>query len=364
MDDFAPYRVTPNTARRPTHGFQPRFTDSRELQERLRRIERLDQRLSIYEGALTTSHLRLRQALAINSHGTASIEGNQLSLDEVQSLLERSASMVDTQADEREILNWVAFMERIDEHEFPKNLEGIQALHATLMDGVLPDAGQFKDGQNFIGTRSGEVVFIPSPAEAVPIELAAALEWLHTAPLHPILRATLFFMEYQGIHPFRDGNGRTGRALWTWYLHEAGYRGIRYALIDAAFNNDRPPYYSTLHEVETNGYDYTPWVEYLTRIMETAYHDAVASMELDRDHPSLNERQRDIIAWFRRITAMNPQRRVKFADIHAAFPHIASRSLQRDLAGLVATGAIQKEGHRRGTTYWIEAIRNDSGHDT
>lgn len=352
-EDFAPYRVTSRTARRPPGGFRPLFTDSRKLQERLRGIERLDEQLSIYEGALTTSHLRLRQALAVNSHGTASIEGNPLSLDEVQSLLEHAPNMVDTQADEREILNWVAFMQELDGRSFPLELDGVKALHAILMDGVLPDAGEFKDGQNFIGTRSGEVVFIPSPAEAVPAELTAALGWLHASPLHPILRASLFFMEYQGIHPFRDGNGRTGRALFTWYLHQEGYRGIRYALIDAAFNNDRPPYYSTLHEVETNGYDYTPWIEYLTGIMESAYTDAVASLELDRDHPTLNDRQRDAVAWFRRITAVNPNRRVKFADVHAAFPHVASRSLQRDLAKLVAIGAIQREGERRGAVYWM-----------
>lgn len=351
---FAPYRVTENTARRPPDGFEPRFTDSRALQERLRRIERLDQQLSIYEGALSWSHLRLRQALAINSHGTASIEGNPLSLEEVESLLERAPSMVDVQADEREILNWVSFMQDLDDHAFPTDLDGVKALHATLMAGVLPDAGSFKDGQNFIGTRSGEVIFVPSPAEAVPTELTAALEWLNTSPLHPILRASLFFMEYQGIHPFRDGNGRTGRALFTCYLHHEGYRGIRYALVDAAFNKDRPPYYNTLHEVETNGYDYTPWIEYLTTIMENAYMDAVAAMELDRDHPSLNDRQRDIVAWFRRIITVNPQRRVKFADIHAAFPHVAHRTLQRDLAGLVELQLIQRDGERRGTTYWIE----------
>jgi len=352
-DDFAPYRVTENTARRPADGFQPRFTDSRALQERLRRIERLDQELSIYEGALTTSHLRLRQALAVNSHGTASIEGNPLSLGEVQSLLEHAPNMVDTLADEREILNWVAFMQELDEHAFPTELEGVKALHAALMAGVLPDAGEFKEGQNFIGNRAGEVVFITSPAEGVPAELTAALEWLHISPLHPVLRASLFFMEYQGIHPFRDGNGRTGRALFTWYLHQEGYRGIRYALIDAAFNNDRPPYYSTLHEVETNGYDYTPWIFYLTGIMESAYMDAVDAMELDRDHPALNDRQRDVVAWFRRITAVNPKRRVKFADIHAAFPHIAPRSMQRDLAKIVELDLIGRRGERRGAEYWM-----------
>ncbi len=350
---FGPYRVTERTARRPVDGFQPRYTESRGLQERLRRIERLDQQLSVYEGAITTSPLRLRQALAVNGHATASIEGNPMSLEEVQSLLERAPDMVDTQADEREILNWVAFMQELDGRTFPTDLDGVKALHATLMDSVLSDAGAFKDGQNFIGSETGEVVFIPSPADAVSTELTAALEWLHSSPLHPVLRASLFFMEYQGIHPFRDGNGRTGRALFTWYLHQEGYRGIRYALIDAAFNNDRPPYYNTLHGVETNGYDYTPWIDYISGIMEAAYVDAVAAMELDRDHPGLNERQRDIVAWLRRITAANPKRRVKFADAHAAFPHIASRSLQRDLAKLVEFGVIEREGERRGAEYWI-----------
>ncbi len=59
---------------------------------------------------------------------------------------------------------------------------------------------------------------MPSSPQRTPRELQDLLDWTVQAPLHPLLRACLFFHEFQAIHPYRDGNGRLGRALFTAFL--------------------------------------------------------------------------------------------------------------------------------------------------
>lgn len=349
---FSPYRVTPQTARRNPRGFKPRFRDSQRIQNAIRRIERLDQDLHHYEATSEATRRLLRTSLARNAFGTASIEGNPLTLADVESLLKAAPKPDDVEADEREILNWIDFMANPPE-AFPENVEDVLRLHARLFSGVMRDAGRLKTTQNFIGAKDRTVVFIPTTPAKTPRELTALLAWVQEAPLHPLLRAAIFFHEFQGIHPFRDGNGRTGRALFTWFLHASGYSGIRYAPVDYAFNADRDPYYATLAEVERNGYEYTPWVEYLLGVMLRAYEDAIRTFKVRQEHPHLPERQAALVEYFVRIQSWNRKRRVKFNDVHAAFPHVARRSLQRDLAALVEADVVAREGERKGTVYWL-----------
>lgn len=346
---FHPYKVTPATLRRNPAGFQPRYRDSQRLQDVIRRMERLDQDLHHYEATSEATRRLLHASLARNAYGTASIEGNPLTLQDVESLLAKAPKPSDVEAAEREILNWTAFMERLPS-PFPTKVQDILDLHARLFEGILEDAGRLKVHQNFIGDKDGHVVFIPSTPKATPRELQAALDWLHEAPLHPLVRAAIFFHEFQGIHPFHDGNGRLGRALFTWFLHEQDYSGIRYAPVDYAFNADRDPYYATLAEVE-HAYEYTSWVEYLLGVLVRAYEDAVRNFKVRQDHPNLPERQAAIVEHFVRLQSWNRRRRLKFNDIHAAFPHVPRRSLQRDLASLADAGVLAKEGDLKATVY-------------
>lgn len=344
--------LTKETGHRNPNGFQPRFKDSQKLQSLLRSIERLDQDLGHYEATSEARERLLRASLARNAFGTASIEGNPLTMQDVETLLEVNPQGK-VEPDEREILNWRSYMQQLDVVGWPATAAGVNALHKRLFAGVMRDAGRPKTQQNYVGREDGMVIFVPSPPDAAPGELAALLTWTLKAPLHPLIRASIFFHEFQGIHPYRDGNGRLGRALFTSFLHAEGYRGIRYAPVDYAFNADREPYYEGLAEVEHNGYDYTPWIHYLLGVMQHAYQDALRTFQVRQANPSLPERQAAIVEHFVRLQSWNANRRVKFNDMHNAFPHVPRRSLQRDLAKLVEVGILQSAGELKARTYHL-----------
>lgn len=350
--DTGPYRITDETHVRPVFDtFAPTFTVSSVAMDRMRRIERLDQELQGHEASDEEAHAILREALTRNAFGTASIEGNPLSLQDVDSLLARGPTREAMQVpDEREILNWNDFMQGLS-RDPPRDLDGILALHDRLFEGVMSDHGQWKDRPNFVGRGDGVVTFIPATPERVLPELQNALDWAFAAGEHPIVRAIVFFHEFEGIHPFRDGNGRVGRAILTWMLHASGYRGVRYALVDYTFNQERDDYYGHLAQVEHEDYDFTSWIDYMTEVLERTFEEALVRFELGRDVPDMNTRQVRIAMWFRRLLRDNPKRRVKFADVQAAFPRVTRRTLQEDIKRLVAEGIIGREGERKGTTY-------------
>ena len=74
--------------------------------------------------------------------------------------------------------------------------------------------------------RTGELLVRFPPDREVGALLAGLLDWLHSAnaaDLHPVVRAALLHQRFTAIHPFRDGNGRTARALTTLLLWRAGF---------------------------------------------------------------------------------------------------------------------------------------------
>jgi Fic family protein len=348
------YRTTPATLVKPAaDAFAPRFTLDTEVHETIRAIERADQDLARFEIDEATAHRMLRDALTRNAYGTASIEGNPLTLDQVQSLLADEKPAAEHVPDEREILNQAAAMRHLDELDVPTTVHDVARFHAILFKDVLTDAGRIKTEANFIGRASDRtVVFVPTPPERVDDELARALAWLHQAPQPPLVRAAVFFHEFQGIHPFRDGNGRVGRFLFHLILHRWGYPGARYALIDYAFNADRDAYYEALSDTERADWDFTPWIRYLLAVLRRTYEEAVQRFLFARRIPQgLNDRQVRLAEWIARIAFTDPARRVKIGDAAARYPHVPRRTLQHDLAKLRAAGLVVAEGEGKATRY-------------
>lgn len=356
--DFAPYRETSATVwRPPMPRFAPSFRLTESIVEALRAIERADHELSRLAPSRVGILQRIRkEALARNAFATASIEGNPLTLPEVESLLKANPSPASTRdKDELEILNYASFMESADATRPPRTSDDIRKLHSALFRGVFDDAGSFKKKPNFIGRRRDMgVVYVPTPPARVATELESALAWLHDArDTPPLVRALLFHHEFEAIHPFRDGNGRTGRALTPMILHGFGYPGSAFAQIDYAIYESRDAYYAELAKVERDGFrDHTGWLEYMLGLARRAYAQALEKATFQRTLPAaLTDRQRNLAEWFARLRDESPTRRVKFNDVHHAFPEVAERTLKRDLAALRAAGVLEVEGQLKGTTY-------------
>ncbi|KKQ21231.1 MAG: Filamentation induced by cAMP protein Fic [Candidatus Nomurabacteria bacterium GW2011_GWA1_37_20] len=112
--------------------------------------------------------------------------------------------------------------------EIPISERLIKKLHKDLMAGArhtqYPHPGKFRHDQNWInGTSPRDAKFVPPPSHELSRTISDWEKFVHVDDnLLPLTKAALLHAQFETIHPFRDGNGRTGRMLTTLYLREAG----------------------------------------------------------------------------------------------------------------------------------------------
>jgi Fic family protein len=77
-----------------------------------------------------------------------------------------------------------------------------------------------------------------------------------------VLSSAILHYRFEAIHPFADGNGRTGRALALWGLYRRGFDTHHIFSVDEYYWEDRPKYYAALQGVRKAGEDMSAWLEY------------------------------------------------------------------------------------------------------
>jgi Fic family protein len=101
------------------------------------------------------------------------------------------------------------------------------------------------------------------------------LAWWNTraGELSPVLSSAVLHYRFEEIHPFADGNGRTGRAIALWELYRRGFDSHHIFSVDEFYWSDRPRYYAALDGVRRVGGDLTAWLEYAAEGLERTLDD-------------------------------------------------------------------------------------------
>ena len=204
------------------------------------------------------------------------IEGTQSSLSDLLlfELKERPGVPVD---DVQEVSNYVDAMnhglKRLNEG-FPISLRLIREIHAKLLSngrGSDRNPGEFRHSQNWIGgTRPGNAFFVPPPPEEAEKCMWKLEEFLHDESIPLLIKVALMHVQFETIHPFLDGNGRTGRLLITLLLCDGGMLKLPLLYLSYYFKSYRQYYYYLLNSTRENG-DWERWLDFfLDAIIETA----------------------------------------------------------------------------------------------
>ena len=115
-----------------------------------------------------------------------------------------------------------------------------------------------------------EVVYTPPVGEAVIREKLANLErFIHAQDdLDPLVKMAVMHYQFEAIHPFEDGNGRTGRIVNLLYLVEQGLLDIPVLFLSRYIIANKPGYYEGLRGV-TEMQDWESWILYMLRAVES-----------------------------------------------------------------------------------------------
>jgi Fic family protein len=235
------------------------------------------------------------------------IEGTQSSLSDLL-LYELGQEPGVPLDDVREVSNYVAALNhglRLLKEGLPLSLRLLRQIHGVLLSkgrGSTQMPGEFRRSQNWIGgTRPGNAVFVPPPAEHV-LECMSQLElFLHDqpGPTPVLLKAALAHVQFETIHPFLDGNGRLGRLLITLLLCDQNVLQQPMLYLSLYFKTHRQHYYDLLNSVRLTG-DWEAWLDFFA---EAVIVTATQAVETARQLLDLSNRDRDMISALGRAAA-------------------------------------------------------------
>ncbi len=155
--------------------------------------------------------LRLRKANRIKTiHSSLAIEGNSLTEEDVRDIL-NGKNVIAPIRQIQEVRNAIRAYELYGSLN-PFKESDLKQAHAVIMEALTPDAGRYRSGGVGVFGDKGLVHLAPGAA-MVPSLMGNLFEWLNSSKDHLLIRSCVFHYEFEFIHPFSDGNGRTGR-LW------------------------------------------------------------------------------------------------------------------------------------------------------
>ncbi len=145
-------------------------------------------------------------------------------------------------------------IKRVRDDSFPITLRFIRELHKQLMNKAgathFSDPGEFRKSQNWIGgTRPDNASFVPPPVDEMNKSLGELETYIHSDDLIPtVIKTGIIHAQFETIHPFLDGNGRTGRMLIIFYLWKEGFLEKPVLFLSSYFKKHQKVYYERLFD--------------------------------------------------------------------------------------------------------------------
>ena len=222
----------------------------------------LNSKRPIQKSILSRIENTLRNDFIYNSNA---IEGNSLTRQETEVILEYGVTVKGKPLkDHLEVKGQeyaINFLNNIIKENEVLSLRLIKEFHALILGPVDPEiAGQFKKFKNkIVGSN-----FETSDPIFVKEDLEKLLEDYFSSNENIIEKIAKFHANFEKIHPFSDGNGRTGRLIMNFELMKAGYP------ICIIKNEDRLEYYNSLNEAQANN-NYNDIIKFIEDCLEKTF---------------------------------------------------------------------------------------------
>jgi Fic family protein len=328
--------------------YQPIFSISPKLLMLVEEIATLRERIMGASVDISWVPALQKDTRTRNVHASTAIEGNPLTLAQVRALEEGKELASSTPRSEREVTNYFAGLRYVEKQAKLTTVrhEHLFELHRILAGDVMDqgEAGTYRSISVQVGKH-----FPPSPDDVSPLMFELLEWWNKDAPaLSPILSSAILHYQFENIHPFADGNGRTGRALALWELYRRGYDTHHIFSIDEYYWEDRPAYYQALDQVRRTGDDLSAWLEYCTRgLRETLDRVWLRAQKLQTNAGQkiiLTPKQEQLLHLLRDHHSMAPK------EIWDALS-LSKQGAMNVIHPLLESGLVVKEGTKKSGKY-------------
>lgn len=234
--------------------------------------------------------------------------------------------------------------------------EHLLGIHKLITANTLDhpeDAGRLRQHNDIhvVDAIDGDIIHTPPAYTTLPGFIAELCRFFNDDDpdyfIHPIVKASIIHFLIGYFHPFTDGNGRTARALFYWYLLRKGYWLTEYLSISRVIIQSRMQYYRAFQYVEADENDMTYFVLYQVKTLRKAYDELLAYIHrktLEKKQLASLQRMEGISdrqAMIIRLIRENPDYYFTVKEIENRFG-ISNQTARTDLQQLVDRGFLAK----------------------
>ena len=252
----------------------------------------------------------------------------------------------------------------------PLTEENLLHIHRLMTENTLDDpnnAGRFRTNDEVVvaDVVANEIVYTPPTYKEIP-EFLDAICYMFNEDnprifLHPIIKGVIIHFMLAYMHPFVDGNGRTARALFYWYMLKENYWLTEYMSISRVIAKSKKSYEKTFRYSENDENDIGYFVTYNLRALKISFQQLTDYIQRKQKEKkaanafmasgNINQRQALILQQF----AEDPDLVLTVKEVQSRFS-VASMTARKDLSELVQQGYLQEIAINKVTRGYLRGL--------
>jgi len=285
---------------------------------------------------------------------SSQIEGAVTTRKQAKELL-RKNSKPKNKSEQMIFNNYLTIKRIVEIKDEPLTLERLLEIHKLITSDTLndpTDEGAYRNNNDVavVDAANDEVLYTPPAFEQVPEIMSELFKFFNHNDeevfIHPVIKGCVIHFLIGFFHPFVDGNGRTARALFYWYLLKNGYCLTEYLSISRLIVKSKTQYAQAYLYTEIDNNDLTYFIDYKIKTLQLAFAELnkyilrkisekrsiINFQKLD----GVNERQALILKWI----SEEPDQIFTVKEIETRF-NISNQTARSDLDSLVALNYLE-----------------------
>lgn len=333
-------------------------------------IARYDQMLkNMHNSEILLAPLRNQEAVI-----SSRMEGTVSTMDEILKYeADYGGDATDTPNVRSEVIETILYQRALKAAQgamndgYPISQSMIKAIHQRLLSfgrGASKSPGEFKTEQNFLADKNRKkILFVPIRPEKLQDGLDILFEYISNNTDPALVKAAMTHIEFEALHPFKDGNGRIGRMLITLMLWKSGTLSAPHFYVSGYFEENKDEYIDTMRRVSETG----NWDEWCSFFLKAIEQQAIRNLAIAENIRTLYEEMKqtfsDVLSSKWSVTALdfvftNPVfRNNKFTSNSGISSATAARFTRTLLdEGILRT--VEEASGRRPALYSFEPLMN------
>lgn len=307
-----------------------------------------------FGGSLSSENLisdKSRQYFLISSLmeeaiASSQMEGALTTRKDAKSMLRKQLKPKDKS--QQMILNNYNTIRFLSDHKEEKlSRELILEVHKMISGKTLEresDEGKFRSDDSIVVSNgiTGEIAHEPPSFIAIEGMIQQICDFANSPKpfIHPIIKAIIIHFMISFLHPFVDGNGRTARSLFYWYMLKNGYWLTEFLSISRIIYRSKSQYENAFIYSEQDDLDLGYFIHYNMTVLDKAYSELTHYLERKskeenavlkyRNIPGINERQARVLKFY----SEKPDSIVVSKELESLL-NVSVKTIRSDLEGLV-----------------------------